>query len=169
MTPSEPSNMETRHINILRFTLAITDIILVNLSFFLGFQFAGRYSGNYETLIYNQSVIACNIIWILSSGIFRLYTEGELFTQAHFYRSTFKTIILHVILFLTFFSFSLGSSVAAQFLISSYALLIFGFLMSRFTGSYLIKLTSVEVTHKSRTTLGIGHRHVKHHSKHKTA
>jgi putative colanic acid biosynthesis UDP-glucose lipid carrier transferase len=132
--------METRYSYILRFTLALTDLVLLNLSFFLGFYLSHKYGPGFNKDIYNHSLIACNLFWLFSTGVFRLYSEFAIQMPGTFYRSTLRTITMHTLLFLTYLLLTVHKHFPWQFLISSYAFIILGFLMSRFTGTSLLLL-----------------------------
>src|SRR3978361_596289 len=94
--------MQTRYYYLLRFTLAWTDIAIVNLCFFIGFYLSNKYGGGIDRHLYQPYVIVCNLIWIICTGIFKLYNESTIHVVEFIYRATWKSIALHVSLFLVY-------------------------------------------------------------------
>jgi putative colanic acid biosysnthesis UDP-glucose lipid carrier transferase len=129
--------METRYFYLLRFTLAWTDLVLVNMCFFLSYYLSNKYGIAIEKHIYQHAAIICNLIWIICTGIFKLYTEHTVHKQEFIYRATWKCIALHLALFIAYLFFSNSVDFSKHFFISFYALLIVSFLLSRFTGTAL--------------------------------
>jgi putative colanic acid biosynthesis UDP-glucose lipid carrier transferase len=129
--------METRYLYLLRFTLAWTDLLLVNICFFLGYYLSNKYGVRIDKAIYQHNVVFCNLIWIICTGIFRLYTEQIVLKQELIYKSTWKSAALHVALFIAYLFFTNTSDFSKSFFISFYALMVFSFLLSRFIGTAL--------------------------------
>jgi putative colanic acid biosynthesis UDP-glucose lipid carrier transferase len=129
--------LETRYFYLLRLTLAWTDLALVNACFFLAYYLSNKYGPPLDKNIYQHSAIICNLIWIICTGIFKLYTEHTIHKPESIYRGTWKSIAMHIALFIIYLFFSNSIDFSKHFFISFYALMIFGFLLSRFTGTTL--------------------------------
>jgi len=129
--------METRYFYLLRFTLAWTDLVLVNVCFFLAYYLSNKYGVHIDKHIYSHTVIICNLIWIICTGIFKLYAEPTMHKPEYIYRATWKSIALHTILFIAYLFFSSSADFSKYFFISFYVLLTLSFLLSRFTGTAL--------------------------------
>jgi putative colanic acid biosynthesis UDP-glucose lipid carrier transferase len=129
--------METRYFYLLRFTLALTDIILVNLCFLMGFYLSNKYGGHVDIRIFQRNVFLVNLLWIVSSSIFRLYSENVVHSIEAIYKATWRSVVLHFFLFLIYLFFSNSLDFPKDFLISFYLLMVFGFILSRFTGTAL--------------------------------
>jgi putative colanic acid biosynthesis UDP-glucose lipid carrier transferase len=129
--------METRYFYLLRLILAWTDLVLVNLCFFLAYYLSNKYWVPIDTNIYRHFAIICNLIWIICTGIFKLYTEHTIHKPESIYRATWKSVAMHIALFIIYLFFSNSIDFSKHFFISFYALMIFGFLLSRFTGTAL--------------------------------
>jgi putative colanic acid biosysnthesis UDP-glucose lipid carrier transferase len=129
--------METRYFYLLRFTLAWTDLVVVNLCFFLGYYLSNKYGIHIEKHIYQHSVSWCNLIWLICTGIFGLYTQQTVQKQEFIYKNTWKSAALHLCLFLVYLFFSDSLDFPKQFFVSFYALMVLAFLLSRFTGTAL--------------------------------
>ena len=129
--------METRYLYLLRFTLALTDLVLVNACFFLAYYLADKYAVPMNENTYLHSVIVCNLIWIICTRIFRLYTGLTVHKSKSIYRATSKSLALHIALFITYLFFSNSIDFSKYFFVSFYELLIGSFMLSRFTGTAL--------------------------------
>jgi FlaA1/EpsC-like NDP-sugar epimerase len=160
--------MDPRVINILRLTLALTDIILVNFSFFLGFTITEKYFGSIDGAIYNESLIAFNVLWLMAVSICKLYSENTVVTERSFYKATAKSVLIQAFLFIPYLMFSFNYILTTNFIIYSYSMLVFAFLMSRFTGAYFISLATKNPQLKSRPMLTLTDG-LKKSSKHKAA
>jgi len=129
--------METRYFYLLRFTLAWTDLALVNVCFFLAYYLSNKYAVAIDKNIYLHSVIICNLIWIICTGVSKLYTDQTIHKPESIYRATWKSLALHMALFVAYLFFSNSIYFSKYFFISFYALLLMSFLLSRFTGTAL--------------------------------
>lgn len=126
--------MGTRYLYLLRFILAFSDLILVNLCLFVSFQITTKITGADED-VYRQNIIICNLIWMLSTGIFRLYSKDTIHSLLPIYRATWRSVALHAFLFLVYLFFSQNTSFPREFLAAFYTMLVLGFMLSRFTGT----------------------------------
>ncbi|MBC8051955.1 MAG: undecaprenyl-phosphate glucose phosphotransferase [Sphingobacteriaceae bacterium] len=126
--------MGTRYLFLLRIILALSDIILINLCLFISFQFSSLLNGEVQEF-YRQNIIICNLIWLISTSIFRLYTTDTIHSLVLIYRATWKSIALHSFLFLTFIFFTGSASFPREFLAIFYTMFTVGFMLSRFTGT----------------------------------
>lgn len=132
----------TRYLYLLRFILALSDIILINLSFLVGFYLSDKYGGSIlNAEIYTTNVLACNMIWISCSAIFRLYTDDTIRKLEHIYSSTWRSVALHAIFFLFYIFFS-NKEFSRDLMFSFYTLMVISFLLSRFTGTALEAILS---------------------------
>jgi putative colanic acid biosynthesis UDP-glucose lipid carrier transferase len=130
--------METRYSFILRLVLAWSDLILVNLCFFLGYYLSNKYGIHpIDKDIYRHNVIVCNLIWVICTGIFKLYIDSTIYKLEFVYSATGRSISLHIFLFLAYLFFSGDNDFPRSFLVTFYVLMVLGFLLSRFTGTTL--------------------------------
>jgi putative colanic acid biosysnthesis UDP-glucose lipid carrier transferase len=130
-------HMETRYFYLLRFTLAWTDLALVNICLFLAYYLSNKYGVSIDKSIYLHSVIICNLIWIICTGICKLYADFTIHKPEFIYRATWKSLALHIALFIAYLFFNSSVDFSKQFFLTFYALLIVSFLLSRFTGTAL--------------------------------
>ncbi len=129
--------MQTRYYYLLRFTLAWTDLAIINSCFFIGFYLSNKYGLHMEQHLFQHYVIICNLIWIICTGIFKLYNEITIHVVEFIYRATWKSLALHVSLFLAYLFLTNSTDFSKTFFICFYSLLTFSFLLSRFTGTAL--------------------------------
>jgi len=129
--------METRYFYLLRFTLALTDLIIVNLCFYLGFYLSNKYFVPLDKSMYTNNVILCNLLWVIITGIFKLYSKTTIHVLEYIYKATWKSYVLHLILLSAYFYFSSSLNMPKHFFLIFYGLLFLSFLMSRFTGTAL--------------------------------
>ncbi len=134
--------METRYYYLLRFTLAWTDLVVVNACFFLAYYLSDKYVVSMDKNIYLHSVVICNLIWIICTGVFKLYAEPTIHKPESLYRATWKSIALHMALFIAYLFFSNSIYFSKYIFLSFYVLLVVSFLLSRFTGTALQALVN---------------------------
>src|SRR6476469_6931666 len=116
--------MQTRYLYLLRFILGLSDLILINICFFVGFSLANKFGGSIDENIYRQNILICNLIWLLSTSIFRLYGEHTIYKLELIYRSTWRSIALHAFVFLVYLVFTNHIEFPRDFLGAFYSLLI---------------------------------------------
>ncbi len=127
--------MVTRYLYLLRFILAISDLILLNICLFVGFHLANRYGVNVDLSVYQQNLVTCNLIWLLATSFYRLYSESTIFKIELIYRATWRSVTLHAFVFLVYLFFTNRTDFPREFLIAFYGLVTLGFTLSRFTGT----------------------------------
>jgi len=129
--------MQTRYYYLLRFTLAWTDLAIINFCFFIGFYLSNKYGGGIDQHLYQHYVIICNLIWVICTGVFKLYNESTIHVVEFIYRATWKSLAMHVSLFLVYLYLTNAINFSKPFFICFYSLLTLAFLLSRFTGTAL--------------------------------
>ncbi|MBC7915379.1 MAG: undecaprenyl-phosphate glucose phosphotransferase [Pyrinomonadaceae bacterium] len=129
--------MQTRYLYLLRFILGLSDLILINICFFVGFHLTNKFGGQIDDNTYRQNILTCNLIWLLTTSIFRLYGEYTIQKLELIYRATWRSIALHAFVFLAYLFFSNKAELPKNFILSFYGFLATGFLLSRFTGTAL--------------------------------
>ena len=127
--------MQTRYLYLLRFILGLSDLILINICFFVGFQLANKFGDNIDESIYRQNILICNLIWLFCTSMFRLYGEHTIYKLELIYRSTWRSIALHAFVFLIFLFFTNKIDFPRDFLVAFYSMVTLSFLLSRFTGT----------------------------------
>lgn len=126
--------MKTRYLYLLRFVLGLTDLLLVNISFYATYYFVSANSGTLNDS-YLQYLLVCNLLWLVSSSIFGVYTDKTIQRVEYIYSATLRSFVLHSVLFVFYLTFSRDIGFSRQFLILFYGSMSFGFLISRFMGT----------------------------------
>ncbi|MES2266923.1 MAG: undecaprenyl-phosphate glucose phosphotransferase [Bacteroidota bacterium] len=134
--------MESRYLYLLRFTLALTDIILINFCFFLGFYLTNKYYRPIDPSTYKSNVIVCNLIWVICTGLMRMYTLSTINSIEAIFKGTWRSVALHICLFLGYMFFTNNFNFPKGFFVSFYVLTIVSFILSRFTGTAFQNLLS---------------------------
>ncbi|GGH19201.1 undecaprenyl-phosphate glucose phosphotransferase [Mucilaginibacter phyllosphaerae] len=127
--------METRYFYLLRLTIALGDLVLLNVAFFVSIMLSGKYVMNFDQDVYRHNVIMCNVIWLVSASVFGLYSENTLHKLESVYKATWRSTVSHAFLMLAYLFFSNSLNYPKYLFICFYGLLIFGFLASRFIGT----------------------------------
>lgn len=125
--------MQTRYLYILRFILAVTDIILINASYWISYYLVKETSFKH----FQNHTIICNIIWLLCATIFRMYAEDTIQRSDFIYRATWKSLLLYNLLFIFYISFSADIDFSKKLLIVYFVLTWGMFVISRFIGTGL--------------------------------
>ncbi|TDO19036.1 undecaprenyl-phosphate glucose phosphotransferase [Pedobacter duraquae] len=127
--------MQTRYLYLLKYILPITDIIMLNMIYIVSYyltEYLGK-SVSYE--LWQHYIVVCNLIWMFNSAIFGLYTEYGARRLERIYRGTYKSILLHAVLFAVYLMLAKDVDFSRTFLLVFYGLLVIGFLINRFVGT----------------------------------
>src|SRR5690606_20524268 len=130
--------MQTRYNFLLRFVLAISDLLILNVVF-VATSVAAKYFYFLDTrpiLQYYLPVV--NLLWLLSAGLFRLYTQATINELERIYRATWRTALLHAVLFSAYLYLAdRGDTHTLFFLTTLYASLAVLLALSRLIGTYI--------------------------------
>ncbi|MFD2162893.1 undecaprenyl-phosphate glucose phosphotransferase [Paradesertivirga mongoliensis] len=132
--------MQTRYLYFLKFILLISDLVLINFLFFFGFQLSNKIGGHMDLALYRENISTCNLLWLISSGVFGLYRDHTIPKLEFIYRATWRSIALHTFLFLAYLFFTYQIDFPRHFIVIFYGFMGFGFILSRFTGTALQNL-----------------------------
>ncbi|HKG08679.1 MAG TPA: undecaprenyl-phosphate glucose phosphotransferase [Pedobacter sp.] len=127
--------MQTRYIYLLRYVLLISDVIMLNIVYFASFHITLLLGKSLAEEIFQQYVLVCNLIWLFNTAIFGLYTfKGEKKLES-IYRGTWRSVVLHIMLFAFFLMLAKDVNFSRMFLAVFYSLLSFSFIINRFLGT----------------------------------
>jgi len=146
--------MHRRQLLLLRFLLAASDLILLNMCLFVGFYLSNKYGNHINLSIYYNSILPVSIIWILSTGLFKLYDEYTIYTLKDICRSSWRSILFHAMAF-PFFIFFEYSDFPRYFLFAFYALVTGGFVLSRIIAMRLESLMMFNFEDREANILAI--------------
>lgn len=118
----------------LRLVNFLCDIILINGSYILAFRILSAYQHMSWNNGFFHTLTVFNVIWVFSSFAMRLYLQSS-YRLEDIYRRTWRSLLMHCILFMSFLFFS-KSSVPNSFFIISFIILGILFGASRFVLTY---------------------------------
>lgn len=127
--------MQTRYLYLLRFILLIADLALLNLAFLASFYLINHFDNKLSLSLYEHYLFVCNLIWLFSAYMLGLYSENTIQKVELIYRGTWRSILVHAVLFLTFLVFSKDTGLSRSFFLLFYGILAGGFILSRFIGT----------------------------------
>lgn len=127
--------IQTRYNYLLRYILLITDVIMLNIVYFLSFWFTERLGKHLVNEIDANYVIVCNLIWFFCATFCGLYSLYGIRRLERIYRETWRSIAFHFVLFTVFLLFSRNDEFSRAFLLVFYGMLSLSFLFNRFLGT----------------------------------
>src|SRR5690606_681557 len=129
--------MQTRYIFLLKFVLAFTDLLLFNSAFVVIGEITQEYFYADTSILYRYYLTVANLLWLLSAGVFRLYSQTTTEDLEDIYRATLRTTILHAALFSMYLLLAHREGIDARaFLIGFYVLMSIFLVFSRLAGTY---------------------------------
>jgi putative colanic acid biosynthesis UDP-glucose lipid carrier transferase len=149
-------SIQTRYIYLLRYILPVTDVLMLNFIYILAY-FATAYLGKgLNEELQRHYLVVCNLLWFFNTAVFRLYTEYNARKIERIYRNTFKSVLLHFILFSVYLLFAKDYEFSRSFLVLFYVFLTVAFLLNRFVGTY-IQHVLINKFHSTRKVAVMGH------------
>ena len=127
--------MQTRYIYLLRFILPVVDLLMLNAVYFLAFYVTSQLGIFAHAEWHTHYVIICNLLWLLNSFIFGLYTESSAKQIENIYRATWKNVALHGALFTCYLFFFKDSDFSRALLVVFYVMLSVACILNRFIGT----------------------------------
>lgn len=127
--------IQTRYIYLLRYILPVTDIIMLNLVYFMAYYATAELGKTGSGEIDKNYIIVCNLIWMLSTAVFGLYTAYGARRLERIYRGTWRSVILHFVLFAIYLMFARDDQFSRTFLLVFYFSLSVAFIINRFVGT----------------------------------
>ncbi len=127
--------IQTRYNYLLRYILLITDVVMLNIVYFLSFWFTERLGKHLVNEIDADYVIVCNLIWFFCATFCGLYSLYGIRRLERIYRETWRSIAFHFVLFTVFLLFSRNDEFSRAFLLVFYGMLSLSFLFNRFLGT----------------------------------
>lgn len=128
---------QTRYLFLLRIILSITDLLLLNIAFFISFTLLKLLDK--QLLIfpytYQKYLVLVNLIWIVSSSLYRMYHVEMVKTVEAILKVTWKSLILNVFILLAYLTFTNDTLLSREFLFVFYCFLAIFLFLSRFFGS----------------------------------
>jgi len=127
----------TRYLYLLKYILATTDLIMLNLVYFSAYYLTAFLGKAVHAEIDRHHVVVYNLAWLFSTAIFGLYTDYGARKLERIYRGTYRSLVMHFVLYLSYLLFSAEDNFSRIFLIVFYLLLFITFVFNRFIGTYI--------------------------------
>lgn len=126
--------MKNRYLFLLKFILVASDIALINIAFFLSYHLTNKYLIDIHPAIYQENVWGCTVIWLISTFVFKLYTNGTLRDFPTLHKATLASLALYAVALIPF---AIYNNPLKTFPVEFFAMLLpilgMAFVMSRFT------------------------------------
>lgn len=127
--------IQTRYIYLLRYILPVTDVIMLNLVYFTAFHVTGDLGKSLTDEINRHYVVVCNLIWLFTTALFGLYSAYGARKLERIYRGTWRSVVLHFLIFAVYLLFSRTGDFSRAFLLVFYGMLTIAFIFNRFIGT----------------------------------
>jgi len=127
--------IQTRYIYILRYILPITDVLMLNVVYFASYYVARALGTILTNELGRHHVVICNLVWMVSTAVFGLYSTYGSRKIERIYRGTWRSVALHFVIFTAYLLFFNQDSFSRGFLLVFYFLLSFAFVLNRFVGT----------------------------------
>jgi putative colanic acid biosynthesis UDP-glucose lipid carrier transferase len=124
--------MQNRFMYALRIVLIFSDLCLVNCAYFITHYFNNIMSGSQSDDYYKHNMISINLMWLISANMFQLYNRANIENIEQIFRSSWKSVAFHAILFIFYVFFVQEIEVSNYFIFLFYSVLCINFLLSRF-------------------------------------
>lgn len=136
--------IQTRYVYIIGYILPVTDIVMLNCLYLLAAYLAGDHQPVLSQETTRNYLIVCNLIWMCSSAAMSLYTVSGTQKVEKLYILTVKSLLLHLLMFGTYFYFSEPAlRLTMNFAIVFYLFFFSVFIISRFFGSTLYDIIMI--------------------------
>lgn len=127
--------VQTRYIYLLRYVLLVSDLILLNLVYYIAYLVTLQLGKSAPAQLHQHFVVVCNLIWLFNSAVWGLYTSYGVRKLERIYRGTFRSFAMHVALFGVYLAIAGNIDFSKVFLSAFYISLFVFFIMSRFAGT----------------------------------
>src|SRR5690554_5455028 len=121
--------MQTSFNYISKYIIALTDIILLTVVFFISAELTERIFDLNIRDFYKYHLLIVNSTWLLIALAFGLYTAVGMENLEKFYRSTFRCAVFHLLFFGVTLFFVDNSTLSLKVFIFFYPLLSLGLLL----------------------------------------
>lgn len=108
---------------------------MLNATYFLAFYVNVKVDLGLASEWQTHYLVICNLLWLINSLVFGLYSEYGAKSIERIYRATWKVFLLHAVFFTFYIFFSRDSEFSRSFIIIFYGLLFFASIINRFLGT----------------------------------
>lgn len=129
--------LQSRYLFLLRYILPFLDLVMFNFLYQLAYKLSHNFGVIVTQDVNHNHLIVGNLIWLVCTAFFGLYTILGDRKLERVYRATWKSVAAHLILFPTYLILHHDNHFSNAFVMLFYALLIIGFVLNRFVGTSL--------------------------------
>jgi putative colanic acid biosynthesis UDP-glucose lipid carrier transferase len=129
--------MQTRYIFLLRYILLVSDLVILNLSYYAAFYFTDGLGMSVTPGLHQHFVVVSNLLWLFNSAIWGLYTSYGVRKLERIYRGTVRSYFLHALIFSLYLLSANNIEFSRTFLVVFYGSLATVFILSRFVGTVI--------------------------------
>jgi hypothetical protein len=138
----------------LRFILAASDLLLLNMCLFVGSYLYNKYGSKHDDLFYLTNVLPANALWIITTSVFRLYGEYTVHKVTDINKATWRSIITYLVIFQIYIKLT-AQGHPVQFIFTYLGLLVLFFMISRFSLSLLEQILNINYAKRTASILAI--------------
>lgn len=115
------------------FVLAFSDLMLVNCALILGLLLTNKLMVAINPALYYDNIFSCTLIWLFSSGIFKVYRYQTLQNYKRMYTATLKSAALFAVVFIGYLYLTRQESFPLEALAILLPVFALAFMLSRIT------------------------------------
>ncbi|MDB5109628.1 MAG: hypothetical protein JWR67_742 [Mucilaginibacter sp.] len=145
--------MENHRINLLRSLFALSDLMLLNICLFASHYLSNKYGSAINHNIYLNNIFICNAAWVLSAGLFKLYSKSTIYKFKNICNATWKCILLHSALTCSYMLLTSKAGFPLNYMLSFYGLTIISFFISRFACIAFEKMGNLDFDKRNRSIM----------------
>jgi putative colanic acid biosynthesis UDP-glucose lipid carrier transferase len=119
-----------------RIILMMVDLLILNLTFWMIFIYLEN-AKDLSDVIYRHYLLVFNMIWLISSRYFNIYSRSTINSPESIYRATWKSLAMQIFLFVFYLMFTKDTEFSRYFLLLLFAALSLNFMISRFIGTMM--------------------------------
>ncbi|TDQ10002.1 undecaprenyl-phosphate glucose phosphotransferase [Pedobacter metabolipauper] len=127
--------IQTRYIYLLKYILPVVDLAMLNVVYIACFYITADFGKLVSSEMDQNYIVTCNLIWLICSAIFGLYSSYGARKLERIYRATWRSVVLHFLFFTLYLLFSRNNDFSRTFLVIFYVALSFSFILNRFVGT----------------------------------
>jgi len=129
--------MQTRYLYLLKYVLAVTDLVMLNIVYVAAYYVTGYLGKWVSPHLVQQYAVVCNLIWLFTALFFGLYSEFSTRKLERIYRGTWRAILTHFIFFTVYLLLERDSELSRTFILVFYIILTLAFALNRFLGTVM--------------------------------
>lgn len=126
-----------RYSYLLRYILPFVDLVMINAVYLFIYYIDLKYKLGIVKDTNLNHVIVCNLVWLICTAFFGLYRVWNTNRTEHILRATYKSIVVHFLLYLFYLAYHKEDHFTWKFVGLFYFLIVISFILNRFVGTTL--------------------------------